>query len=121
MLSLKSITDYPRNLQENVDFRLKLYQACEVDIKLQEDMRILCKKDMLLWIDLFTWTKDQRRKPDILPFISYDYQRDYIKKVKQAIDGHEDLLTEKSRDMGASWMILYVFTHFWLFENGSDF
>jgi hypothetical protein len=28
---------------------------------------------------------------------------------------------EKSRDVGASWMILYVFTHFWLFEKGSDF
>lgn len=120
-LSMKSILAYPCNLHENAEFRLKLYQACEADIKLQEDMRILCKRDILLWVDLFTWTKDQRRRPDILPFISYDFQRDYIKEVKRAIDGHEDLLTEKSRDMGASWIILYIFTHFWLFENGSDF
>ena len=118
---MKSIRDYPRNLLKNAEYRLNLYSACERDPKLQEDMGILCKNDILLWIDLFCYTKDPRRKPDILPFICYDFQRDYILEVQRAIKEGGDLLTEKSRDMGVSWMILYVFTHLWLFESGSDF
>ena len=120
-LSTKSILDYPRSLQENLNFRVDLYQACEVDRILQADIRILCRKDIFLWIDLFCYTKDQRRRPDVLPFICYDYERKYISEIQTAIKQGEDLLTEKSRDMGVSWMILYVFTHFWLFESGSDF
>lgn len=34
--------------------------------------------------------------------------------------GH-DLGIEKSRDMGASWMVLYVFLWFWIFRENSDF
>jgi hypothetical protein len=72
-------------------------------------------------MDIFSWTKDPRNSNDVLPFICYPFQREIIKTIEAHIDQGKDLLIEKSRDMGASWMILYVYMHKWLFESGSDF
>lgn len=81
-----------------------------------------CAQDIIFWIEVFCWTKDPRRSPDILPFICFDaFQEEYLLKVQEHITHGKDLLTEKSRDMGASWMILYAMQHQWLFINGSDF
>jgi hypothetical protein len=115
--------EYPKGLLENIKYRVALVQRCQNDIKLQQDFLRICKHDILFWVNCFCQTKDPRRKPaDTLPFITYDdYQEQYILDVQKAIDNQEDLLTDKSRDMGVSWMILYVFTHKWLFESGSDF
>lgn len=85
------------------------------------DVYRMAKRDIIFWIDLFCWTKDPRRVPDILPFICYPFQEREIKTIERAINEQHDLLQEKSRDMGASWITLYVFQHKWLFEDGSDF
>ena len=91
---------------------------CEEDEDLAQRFKELFRRDILTWIDLCCWTKDQRRQQQpTLPFICYDYQRKYILEVKKAIEEGYDLLTEKSRDMGVSWIILYVYTHMWLFEK----
>ncbi len=115
--------NYPKDFEGNIRYRAKLLQACEVDPVLRAEVKELCKKDILFWINCFCYTKDPRRKPnDVLPFIAYeDYQAQYILDVEKAIDKQEDLLTDKTRDMGVSWMILYVLCHKWLFEPGSDF
>ena len=81
-----------------------------------------CANDIIFWIENFCWTKDPRSKPDILPFICFDaFQEEYILNVQDHINIGKDLLTEKTRDMGASWMALYALQHQWLFINGSDF
>ena len=123
MLSQTLIQDLPHSLESNLDYRRKLLSDCEKDKKLQEDTYFLCKNDIIFWINAFCWTKDQRTKPASLrPFICYEaYQEDYILKTQEAINNGHDLLTEKTRDMGVSWMILYVFTHEWLFNPGADF
>ena len=116
-----SITDWPREAQSNLEYRARLLEACEADTGLQREVLEACRLNILFWIDCFCFTKDPRRVPDILPFVAYDYQRDDIKDIEAHIDGKRDLLLEKTRDMGASWEILYVLTHKWRFENGSDF
>ena len=121
-LSENLILDYPHNLQENSIYRVKLLNEAENNPEYQNAIRELCKDDILLWINLFCWTKDPRKEIDVLPFVCYEaYQKDYILEIQSAIDNQYDELTEKTRDMGVSWMILYVFTHKFLFENGSDF
>lgn len=116
------ITNYPKELGANIEFRLELLKACEADKELQLMVNELCKRNPILWIDLFCYTKDPRRQPSVMPWICYDeYQEAYIRKVFRAIEEEFDMLTEKSRDMGASWMVLYVIAHKWLYEDGSDF
>jgi hypothetical protein len=54
--------------------------------------------------------------------VIYDsFQREAILDLAKAIEIGEDRLVEKTRDMGASWIVLYVFIWFWLFHDNCDF
>lgn len=117
-----SLVNYPRKIEDNIKFRAELIMACQQDDALLKDVQLMCANNLIFWIDLFCWTKDPRRSPDILPFICYDsFQEKYARDIEAAIDQQYDCLTEKTRDMGISWLVLYVFMHKWLFEDGSDF
>ncbi|MBN2287342.1 MAG: hypothetical protein JXI43_12900, partial [Tissierellales bacterium] len=57
-----------------------------------------------------------------LPFILYDYQKDLVKEVCESIETGQDVLIEKSRDMGITWVVLTVFFWYWLQPvGGNDF
>jgi len=120
-LSQPLTTDWPKEFRSNLEYRSRLLDACDADDELRAYVKEYCKRDILFWIDCFCWTKDPRKENSILPFICYDFQREAIKTIEKHIDDGKDLLIEKSRDMGASWMILYVYMHKWMFEGGSDF
>ncbi len=122
IIDCQDIMQYPRDFANNVRFRAKLIATAEKNPQFAITLYELCRRDIIKWIDLFCWTKDPRRRPsDIRPFICYDFQRGYVKEIEDAIDKQYDRLTEKSRDMGVSWICLYVIMHKWLFERGSDF
>ena len=70
---------------------------------------------------MFAWSKDPRKPYPRIQFFLYPYEVDAIQDLISAIENGEDLLIEKTRDMGASWMVLYVFTWYWLFIPNSDF
>lgn len=113
--------DYPKDMKANRRYRAFILQRAEDDPLLQAAIKEKCRRSLIYWIDLFCWTKDPRRQPDIIPFISYDFQIPALLDIQQAITEKKDLLIEKSRDMGVSWLVLYVYMHMWLFEKGSDF
>ena len=117
--------NYPRTLADNTDFRIALIAECVKDPLLAKQVYDQCAKDLIFWIELFCWTKDPRPNAagtDIIPFICYDaYQNETLLEIESAIDNQHDELFDKSRDMGLSWMVIYVFQHKWLFEDGSDF
>lgn len=112
---------YPTDFKANVEFRIKVINICSVRGPSQDAMIRRVVADPCCFIDLFCCTKDPRRNPDVLPFILYDFQRTAVMDIVDAIDGGTDLLIDKSRDMGASWLVLYVFLWYWLFKPGSDF
>ncbi|MDD5011460.1 MAG: hypothetical protein PHQ00_04985, partial [Phycisphaerae bacterium] len=81
-------------------------------------------RDMLFFINNFAWTFDPRLTPKstVVPFITYDaFQDAALDEIKEAIEVGFDELSEKSRDMGASWMYLTVFVWFWLFRPYNAF
>ena len=77
------------------------------------------RKDPVFFIDNYLMTYDPRPSAPLhhLDFKLYQYQIDYIKDLCHAIDSGEDLMVEKSRDMGISWVTLGVFLHYWLFSD----
>jgi hypothetical protein len=83
----------------------------------------MCSRDLLFFINTFCFTYDPRRIPKIteLPFITYDYQDVAFDDILSAITNKYDQLTEKSRDMGASWMYLMVFLWYFCFVSYSAF
>lgn len=77
-------------------------------------------EDPVYFIDTFCHTFDPRPEayPHHLPFKLYPFQKDYVLWLVDHIREGKDCLTDKSRDMGASWLVLDVFLWFWMFEPG---
>lgn len=68
------------------------------------------------------WTYDPRLPSDkIVPFITYPFQDWAIREIEGAIDNGRDLVCDKSRDTGATWMFLSVFEHRWHFLEDQTF
>lgn len=120
-LNLSQI-NYPRKIDKNIEYRATLIEAASKDKDLIWQIHYQCTNDIIFWLDTFCWTYNPRSSTRVLPWICYEsYQIDYIYAIQEAILKGHDILTEKSRDMGVSWMVLYVFQHFWLFFDHMDF
>jgi len=113
----------PTGLVENLRFRRNLVLMAAGQRRIQQDLWKMCARDLLFWFNVFVWTKDQRLAPQGManhPFITYPFQNHALLTLSKAI-GHHDLVIEKSRDMGASWMALGAFAHKWLFYPDHSF
>lgn len=114
----------PRELDENLDFRLKVITDGYDDKEFSQDIWLMCKRDFLFFINVFVWTFNPKleseiegiERPKKIPFITYAFQDHAILKTLPAI-GKIDIHWDKSRDMGASWLVVVVFTWLWLFYN----
>lgn len=60
-------------------------------------------------------------KEPVVPFCTYDFQDELISAIDEAITVGVDLVAPKSRDMGATWSFLGVFTHRFLFRENQNF
>ena len=115
---------YPKELDKNLDFRAQLLMEAQRDEALRAELRERFFADPLWAFNVFFWTYDPRpgREPHHLPFITYPFQDEYIREIHAAITEGYDTLTEKSRDMGCSWMWVCMLTWFWLQSGaGNDF
>ncbi len=102
--------------RQNLEDRVEIIRGCEKDPQKQASAIELCRRDITFVFKYFLWTYDPRKSPADLPFLLYEpYQTDYVDGINQDIVGGESSLTEKSRDMGVTWMILGVFLYRWLF------
>lgn len=88
---------------------------------LQALLREKCRRDIRFWFNHFCWTFDPRLGQPHRPFRLYAYQETALAQIVASIERGEDLLIEKSRDMGISWLVLLAFQWFWLFRPGSNF
>lgn len=109
---------YPKELEDNLRWRALVIDDCEKDSKTAENFVKMCAKDILFFFNAALWTYDPRSELKDLPFITYPFQDDYINWLVERIDKQDDGLTDKSRDMGVSWMVLGVLVHKWLFDAG---
>ncbi len=100
------------------------------DPVLRETERELVYLDPLRFFKYHAWTHDPR--PGILrlygltdptlPFLLFPFQEEFVRKLISKIEKGEDILAEKSRDMGVSWLIVTAIV--WCFIkpiSGQDF
>ena len=114
--SVKQYAQVPKDLVENVRFRQEVIRGSR-DPRTATALYRMCADDLLFWVNTFAFTFDPRKTAcPRLPFVTYEYQDEAFLAVDAAIDGDMDLLIEKSRDMGASWIILTVFGYRWIFR-----
>jgi len=92
----------------------------ELSELLSEAERRQAKKDCAIFISSFLKTFDPR--PDVIPhdvdFVLYEFQDKSVKNIVDKVFNGGDLLIEKSRDMGVSWISLAVLLWCWLFVDG---
>lgn len=74
----------------------------------------------IYFIETFCWTYDPRSKNKNLPVVLFDFQKDAVREIVKHIDEGKNFLIEKSRDMGVSWLLAYVFLWYWLFREGTN-
>lgn len=58
-------------------------------------------------------------QPTIIPMILFAKQADFVDWVLERWKGREDGLAEKSRDMGVSWLCVFIAVWMWTFHPGS--
>lgn len=96
---------------------------------MQAALRELCSKDILFWINTFCWTYEPRPEKykalgyndAHLLFITWKFQDEFIEWLVEKIEDDSDALLEKSRDMGASWLVLLITQWYWQFGGpGND-
>lgn len=111
--------DIPKDIEENKKLRLQIISKCEKDLELREIIKVKCSRDFLFFIDIFGWSFNPRLPDPTIPFILYPFQEDYVKGIIECIDKGQDSFTEKSRDMGVSWLMVALSLWYFLFKKAS--
>ena len=117
--------DIPRDLKRNLEWRsyvLGRVRHAKDDERndVIETITHMCKMDPIFYMLTFSWTYDPRiHGAKDVPFIPYPFQEEAIRRMVEYL-GEQDMLIEKSRDMGASWICLALFEwawHFWPLQS----
>lgn len=110
---------YPKDYHTNLAWRRNLLLKAQHDLVFREKVRELFFRDILFAFNAFFFTLDVRRRPEHhQPFCTYPFQDETILAIVKAVHEGHDLPIEKSRDMGASWMVILVFLWYWLNPKG---
>jgi hypothetical protein len=118
-VSTPFISRVPKTLRENLLYRKQTLQCVLTEPEYAELVVAACAKDPLFFINTFAWTYSPKDCPErpIIPFILYPFQEQAMLDILDAIGNH-DLLIEKSRDMGASYLNIYAMGWCWRFVPG---
>ena len=84
---------------------------------INSDSLLLRREALWFFFNYYLWTYDPRRRPGDLPFVLWEYQRDVLERLEETYMMKTDILVEKSRDMGATWLVLCLFLVHFIFED----
>jgi len=113
----------PKEFEANKAWRKKLANLGASSAENARIIRQMCADDLLFFVNSFVIIKEPRRRgarSRNIAFVTYPFQDWVMTGIRDAI-GVRDVGMEKSRDMGATWMVLTVFVWFWLFHRECDF
>lgn len=123
----------PKTYAGNVAWRRKTLVAAKSSGSLRRQIKAASAKSPIYWLNLFGWTFHQKivdedghersvtGEQTHFPFVTWKVQDDAIASLYDAITTGKDVLISKSRDMGASWLIVATFHWFWQFRPSSTF
>jgi hypothetical protein len=100
----------PKAPLDNLRYRQRLLDRCTRDAQARDQIMRACKDDCLFWIDSFAFQYNPRKPPGekVGPFILWDFQAKAVRSILDRLPRGRDILIEKSRYMGASWLVMLV-------------
>lgn len=137
MAQLKNVAqerkDYEDRLAKNLVERAKLLNRAFKDVAFQSILLAKCKQDILFWFQYFAFTQNIKGfstlPGEAIPFLLFAFQVEFVLGMWENImDGTRpiaermralDILVEKSRQMGITWLVDAVFCYGFLFYNHS--
>ena len=113
----------PKDMLANLDFRDAMIRWGSEHRNNAEQIWVRCSRDPEFYCDTFIYTYDPRAGTSLkkVPFILWDYQVAAIYQIISGVSEGEDKLIKKSRDMGATWIALFVFEYMWHFFDDMSF
>ena len=105
----------PKDPLKNMQWRMELLKRAERDTGFQAELYTMCSQSLLLWINSMVWTyrlfktdsdgivRQCTSQEAHVPFVTWAIQDQHLTEIETAIDDGYDLLTDKSRDQGATW------------------
>lgn len=113
------MNSWPLLLRRKLEQRVELLEKAESSNEAKANLLTVASRDVVFYVNQFCWTFDPRpeSKPNHFPFITYDYQDDYLRALEAAYQGQHDLRTDKSRDMGVTWLVLAWMHYHWRFDE----
>lgn len=119
----------PMDPTENLLWRANLLEMAESDLALQQDLYNACSQSCEFFINAFCFTlrvfesgeegKPKQSLDRHLPFLLWPKQSELVNKIIGCMTSGKELLTDKSRDMGATWCHLAPAVWMFLFREGS--
>jgi hypothetical protein len=107
--------------------RVELLLRTKDNPKLQAVEMERCRRDATYWINNYVYTYNPRRDPitkkikGTIPFTLYPFQEKFLKDIRKSLLNREDVVIDKSRDMGITWCVSMDFVHQWLFTPEAAF
>lgn len=115
---------------DNVEFREWCLEKAYASDAFADELWVICSRDLLFYVNTFGWLLEPRKKgrwqkaerpfgeAREIPFITRPYQDTFLLGAQEAL-GNEDAASLKSRETGATWMMLYLFDWQWRFYEQS--
>lgn len=121
----------PKSPEANLEWRLSLLTAAADDPELQADLLTACSKSLLFFVNfaLFTVRVFETDPADgtvrqasntHVPMVTWEIQDRHLLWLEEHIEQGRDGLTDKSRDMGATWNHLALLLHRFLFRDAES-
>jgi hypothetical protein len=123
----------PKKPAENLLWRNKLRHQARLNDVEKRTIRTACSQSFFYWVNAFGWTYHQKwvdengQEKSVVgdkahvPFITWKVQDDAALELISCIETGEDALIDKSRDMGASWLVIAIFQWMFQFKANSTF
>lgn len=118
---MRPFDEVPLDFDDNIDYRSDILEQAANDVAFQQGLIEACRIDTLYFLGTFCWTLEPRRSLDdeaqygIIPFIPWPHQIPAVEKMDAAW-GVSDLVWDKSRGQGATWLICNRLLKSWLFD-----
>ena len=107
-----------QEFDRKMSHRIERLQEAEMNPVARYAMFQDCREDVFTFIDLFGVVYEPRlsENPDI-PMFLFPHQREIIERLIRAENNGEDLFIEKTRDMMATWTVLWYMMWRWRFKD----
>ena len=117
----------PKEKEANLAWRMDMNERAEKDEGMQKDLLATCAESQLFFVNAFGMTFHQfdvdergkriESKHADQPMITWPIQDDLLLRFEDCVANGEDILIDKARDMGASWLCAYYLHWLILFRQ----